>query len=92
MREFVEMAFKAANIEVEFRNSGVNEIAVNLASNETVLRINPKFYRPAEVDILIGNPEKAKSKLGWKAKTRLEELCQIMFDADLDRVRNGSSF
>src|SRR5471032_1328140 len=54
--------------------------------------INPKFYRPAEVELLIGDPEKSKRVLGWEAKTNLEQLCQLMVDADLDRVQRGKSF
>ena len=56
------------------------------------MRINPKFHRPAEVDLLIGNPAKAAAKLGWKAETTLEQLCQMMVDADLRRNRAGFSF
>ena len=51
------------------------------------MRINPKYYRPAEVDLLIGNPAKAKQKLGWEAKTKLEALCQMMVDFDLKKTR-----
>ena len=57
-----------------------------------VVKVNPKFYRPAEVDLLIGNPEKAKRDLGWEPKTTLEELCQMMVEADLRRNEIGFSF
>ena len=56
------------------------------------MRVNPKFYRPAEVELLIGDPAKATEKLGWKPKTTLEELCQMMVDADLRRNKAGFSF
>jgi GDPmannose 4,6-dehydratase len=56
------------------------------------MRINPKFYRPAEVELLIGNPAKAKAKLGWEPHTTLEQLCQMMVDADLQRNQAGFSF
>ena len=59
---------------------------------QTVVRVNPKFYRPAEVDLLIGSPEKAKRELGWEPKTTLEQLCQMMVEADLRRVERGISF
>ena len=59
---------------------------------QTVMRINPKFYRPAEVELLIGNPAKAKAKLGWAPETTLEQLCQMMVEADLRRNQAGSSF
>jgi GDPmannose 4,6-dehydratase len=56
------------------------------------MKINPKFYRPAEVELLIGDPAKAKAKLGWQPKTTLEELCAMMVEADLRRNREGFSF
>jgi len=63
-----------------------------LKVGQTVLRVNPKFYRPAEVELLIGNPAKAKAKLGWEPKTTLEQLCQMMVEADLRRNTEGFSF
>ncbi|PZU06680.1 MAG: GDP-mannose 4,6-dehydratase [Sphingobium sp.] len=87
VRDFVQMAFKAADIDVEFSGKEEKEIAVDTATGKTVMRVNPRFYRPAEVDLLIGNPEKATQKLGWKPETTLEQLCKMMVDADL--VRNG---
>jgi GDPmannose 4,6-dehydratase len=54
--------------------------------------VNPKFYRPAEVELLLGNPEKARQQLGWEAKTTLEEMCRMMVEADLKRVERGVSF
>jgi GDPmannose 4,6-dehydratase len=65
---------------------------VDVASGKTVVRVNPKFYRPAEVELLIGDPAKAKRELGWEPKTTLEELCQMMVVADLQRVQRGVSF
>ena len=59
---------------------------------EVLVRVNPKFYRPAEVDLLIGDPGKAKDKLGWEPKTTLEDLCAMMVEADLRRNRLGFSF
>jgi len=56
------------------------------------MRINPKFYRPAEVELLIGDPAHAKTKLGWEPKTTLEQLCQMMVEADLKRNQSGFSF
>ncbi len=92
VRDFVRMAFKGAGIQVEFKGQAENENAVDLATGKTVMRVNPKFYRPAEVDLLIGNPAKAKAKLGWEPKTTLEELCQMMVETDLRRVERGASF
>jgi len=92
VRDFVTMAFRAAGVEIEFRGAGEAEIAVDTATGMTVVRVDPRFYRPAEVDLLIGDPAKAKAKLGWHPTTSLEELCRIMVDADLRRNSAGSSF
>ena len=92
VRNFVTMAFKAVGIELEFRGEGEDEVAIDTTTGETIVKVNPKFYRPAEVDLLIGNPEKAKKELGWEAKTSLEELCTMMVEADLRRNEAGFSF
>jgi len=92
VRDFVRMAFKAADITVEFTGSGESEQAIDQATGKLVVRVDPRFYRPAEVDLLIGDPAKAKAKLGWEPKTSLEELCRIMVEADLRRNQAGYSF
>jgi GDPmannose 4,6-dehydratase len=92
VRDFVRMAFRAVEIELDFRGTGVDEQGVDRGSGKTLVRINPKFYRPAEVDLLIGNPAKAKAKLGWEPRTTLEELCRMMVEADLRRNTRGVSF
>lgn len=92
VRDFVRMAFKAGGIGVEFRGKGEQETAVDVDSGKVVMRMNPKFHRPAEVDLLIGDASKARELLGWTAKTTLEELCQMMVDADLLRNERGFSF
>ena len=92
VRDFVTMAFKGAGIEVEFKGSGEDEVALDKATGKTVVRVNPKFYRPAEVELLIGNPKKAKDELGWEPKCTLEELCGMMVKEDLRRNEIGFSF
>jgi GDPmannose 4,6-dehydratase len=92
VRDFVRMAFKAIGVELEFKGSGIEEHAVDVSNGRVRVRVSPKFYRPAEVDLLIGNPAKARSKLGWEPHTTLEQLCQMMVDADLRRNARGSSF
>ncbi len=92
VRDFVRLAFKAADIDVEFSGSGEDETAFNSETGQTVVRVNPQFYRPAEVDLLIGDPSKAERKLGWKATTTLEELCQMMVEADLKRTKDSRFF
>jgi GDPmannose 4,6-dehydratase len=92
VRDFVRMAFKGAGIAVDFKGSAENETAVDVATGKTVMRVNPKFYRPAEVEMLIGDPAKAKEKLGWEPKTSLEQLCQMMVEADIRRNAHGFCF
>jgi GDPmannose 4,6-dehydratase len=92
VRDFVRMAFKGADITVDFKGSEENETAIDVASGKAVMRINPRFYRPAEVELLIGDPAHAKVKLGWEPKTTLEQLCQMMVEADLRRNQARFSF
>ena len=92
VRDFVSLAFKAAGVTIEFKGRGDSESAVDTATGKTVMRVNPKFYRPAEVELLIGDPAKAKAKLGWEPTTTLEQLCQMMVEADLRRNAQGFSF
>lgn len=92
VRDFVTMAFKAADIQLGWQGSEENEIAVDVKSGKTLVQVNPKFYRPAEVELLIGDPSKAKADLGWEPKTTLEELCAMMVEADLRRNEQGMSF
>jgi len=92
VRDFVTMAFKAVGIELEFSGSEENETAIDKATGKTVVKVNPKFYRPCEVDLLIGNPQKAKNILGWEPKCTLEELCAMMVKEDLRRNEIGFSF
>lgn len=92
VRDFVTMAFKAADIQLEWEGSAENETARCSVSKQLVVKVNPKFYRPAEVELLIGNPQKAKDVLGWEPKTTLEQLCQMMVAADIQRNTHGHSF
>jgi GDPmannose 4,6-dehydratase len=92
VRDFVTMAFKGADIDLRFEGKGENEIAVEVGSNKTLVRINAKFHRPAEVDLLIGDPTKARTELGWEPTTTLEQLCAMMVEADLARNARGMSF
>ena len=92
VRDFVTLACKAAEIEIEWSGKDENETAIDVSSGKKIVQVNPKFYRPAEVDLLIGDPQKAKEKLGWEPKTTLEELCSMMVEADLRRNKQGFSF
>ncbi|WP_440467605.1 GDP-mannose 4,6-dehydratase [Pseudomonas sp. YH-1] len=91
VRDFVSMAFKAADIELSWKGSEESEQGLD-SSGKVLVSINPKFYRPAEVDLLIGSSEKAKRELGWEPKTSLEQLCKMMVEADLRRNEQGFSF
>jgi GDPmannose 4,6-dehydratase len=92
VRDFVRMAFAGAGIQVEFRGNALDETAVDVATGKMVTKVNPRFYRPAEVDLLVGDPSLAQQKLGWKPRTTLEELCAMMVSADLRRNERGFSF
>lgn len=92
VRSFVNLSFKSVGIDIEWRGAAENEIGVDPETGKTLVQINPKFYRPAEVDLLIGNPEKARNILGWESTTSLEELCSMMVEADLKRNEKGYSF
>lgn len=92
VRDFVQMAFQAVGVALEFKGTDENEVAIDTQSGKTLMRVNPKFYRPAEVDLLIGDPQKSADKLGWKATTTLEQLCQMMVEADVRRNQQGFSF
>lgn len=91
VRDFVRMAFKAAEIDVEFSGAAEQEIAVDTSNGKTLVRVDPRFYRPAEVDLLIGDASKARAELGWEPRTTLEELCKMMVEADIRRNLNGGS-
>jgi len=88
VREFVEIAFKHVGIDVEWSGTGVDEIGKDKATGKTVVTINPVFFRPAEVDILIGNPTKAETKLNWKREFSFAQLVERMVNNDLALVEN----
>jgi len=92
VRDFVTMAFKAAEFEIEWQGTKINEVGIDKASGKVLARINPKFYRPTEVDLLVGDATKAQKKLGWKTTTTLEQICEMMVAADIRRNTEGLSF
>lgn len=92
VRDFVTMAGKAVGFDLAWQGDAEKEVGIDRKSGKTLVRVNPKFYRPAEVELLIGNPEKAKRELGWEPKTTLEQLCQMMVEADIRRNERGVSF
>ncbi|MBY0284865.1 MAG: GDP-mannose 4,6-dehydratase [Sphingomonas sp.] len=92
VRTFTTLAFRHIGVEIDWRGSGETESGVDAATGRTLVRINPAFYRPAEVELLIGDASKAHDLLGWKPTTTLEQLCQMMVEADLRRNKIGASF
>ena len=87
VREFVELAFEHTGIEIEWIGKGIEEKGINKATGKVIIEVDPKFFRPAEVDQLLGNPTKAKTLLGWNpTKTSFKELVKIMVDHDIDKV------
>lgn len=82
VREFTELAFATLGIEIEWRGNGLDEVGVDKSNGQIVIRVNPKYFRPSEVDLLLGNPEKAKKELSWKSKTPFPELIKIMIESD----------
>jgi GDPmannose 4,6-dehydratase len=92
VKDFVSLAFKAAEINIVFKGEGKDTFGFDSKTNKAILKINPKFYRPAEVDLLIGDPTKAKQNLGWQPKTSLEDLANLMVEADIKRNKSGHVF
>ena len=89
VREFCTIAFKTAGIDIEWQGEGINEKGINKATGEVVVDVNPKYFRPAEVDLLLGDPTKAKKLLGWDPrKTSFEKLVEIMVKSDMELVKN----
>jgi GDPmannose 4,6-dehydratase len=88
VREFVDLAFRHTGIHIEWIGSGVEEKGINKATGEVIVEIDPKFFRPAEVEQLLGDPTKSKTLLGWNpTKTSFEELVRIMVQSDLEKVK-----
>jgi GDPmannose 4,6-dehydratase len=92
VRDFVALAFKAAGIGIRWEGEGEHERGFDMDGGRELVRVNPRFYRPAEVELLIGDAGKAKAKLGWEATTPLEELCRMMVEADLARNARDTSY
>lgn len=92
VRSFVELAHAVVGIRLEWEGEGVTEQARDAATGELRVRVNPRFYRPAEVELLQGDASRALHELGWKATTSLEGLCEIMVKADIERARKGQIF
>jgi GDPmannose 4,6-dehydratase len=86
VREFTEKAFESAGINIEWQGKGVNEKGIDKKTGKTLIEVDPKYFRPTEVELLIGDPSKAKNKLGWEPKVKFDELVKIMTRADMERL------
>jgi GDPmannose 4,6-dehydratase len=84
IREFCELAFAEIGVELKWEGSGDQEKAIDVATGKTMISINPEYYRPAEVDLLLGNPKRAEEVLGWKRKVDFPGLVKLMVAHDLE--------
>ena len=89
VREFVEESCKVLDMEIKWKGSGLKEKGVDKKTGKTIIEIDPQYFRPTEVDLLLGDPTKAKKILGWKAKTKFKDLVKIMIESDLDILNNN---
>lgn len=92
VREFVELAFAEAGIEIEWQGQGVEEKGIDKATGKVMVEVDPEYFRPAEVDLLLGDPTKAKNKLGWEPKVKFHELVKLMVQADLQEVQREFAY
>ena len=92
VREFVEAAFSKVNITVEWTGIGVDEVGKDKETGKVIVKINKNFFRPAEVDILLGNPEKAEKTLGWKRDISFDELVERMVKNDMELVKKEIAY
>ncbi|MBO7328062.1 MAG: GDP-mannose 4,6-dehydratase [Lentisphaeria bacterium] len=88
VREFIERAFAYVGRKIEWQGKGVDEVAIDTTTNKVVMRIDPRYFRPTEVEQLLGCPQKAKEKLGWEPKVKFAELVNLMVEADLKMLDN----
>ena len=86
VREFVELAFAEVGIQIKWQGESVDEVGVDAATGDVLIEIDPRYYRPTEVELLLGDPAKAKEKLGWEAKIGLRELVSMMVEGDLRKL------
>ena len=84
VKDFCELAFKEVGMDIEWQGTGIDEKAIDTKNGRTLVRVDPKYFRPTEVDYLLGDATKAKKKFGWKPTVKFEELVEIMVNADLN--------
>lgn len=89
VRQFLKLSLELADIDYKFIGNGLDEHVIDAKTSKTILKINPDLYRPAEVDLLLGDSSKAKKILNWSAKKDIRDLCKMMYEADLKRNQNA---
>lgn len=89
IRDFVEEAGKVAGYDIKWHGEGIDEIGIDTKTGKTIVKVNPEFFRPAEVELLIGDPSKAEQVLGWKRKVSYADLCKMMVERDLERYKEA---
>ena len=90
IRELIEYSFNYIGIKIEWKGGGIKEKGIDSKTKKVVVEVSPKFYRPCEVDLLLGDPSKAAKSFGWKPKTKFKELVELMIDADINRIEKNS--
>ena len=91
VREFVEFAFNRVDIEIEWKGAGLEEKGIDKATGKVLVEVDPRYFRPTEVEILLGDPSKAKAKLGWEPKIHIQELVNLMVDNDIKELSSTTS-
>ena len=91
IRDFVQEAARACGFDIIWQGDGMDEIGIDRNTNKTIVKVNPKFFRPAEVELLVGDPSKAQEILGWKRKISYKELCRLMVEEDIKRYESKLS-
>ena len=86
VREFVEAAFSHVDVDIEWQGEGVEEKGIDKATGKVLVEVDPKYFRPTEVDMLIGDPAKAKEELGWEPEVKFKELVQLMVQSDVEAI------
>ena len=90
VREFIEAACEELDIKLEWEGEGIDEVGIDKKTCKPIIKINPRYFRPTEVDLLLGNATKAKEKLGWEAKTKFTDLAKIMVKSDFELIKNNN--
>ena len=87
VRKFVELTFEKLGISIDWQGQGENEVGINKKNGNVIVKVDKKYFRPTEVDLLVGDPSKAQKELGWEAKTDLENLVDLMVRSDFEKIK-----